>query len=277
MGAPLDLIGQRFHKLLVIARIPSTPEHPFVQWRCQCDCGSIKNYRTGELRSGRTYSCGCYRKQISDRIIAQPNTEKLGMVNDTNVSRINSAKPQRNNKLNMRGVSMDRRGRYIAFIYFKKTRTYLGSFSTAEEAKAAYDEAWKERVNDAQQECIELANPWQGKKVIDISGQRFGKLIAVSQVSDGKWECKCDCGNVCTVSSISLISGATRSCGCLKKCIAPEDLSGRKFGRLKAISYEGNRKWKCLCDCGKECLVSASHLKNGHTRSCGCLRHKVKE
>lgn len=205
----MNLVGQRFHKLLVIERIPSTPDHPYVRWRCQCDCGNIKDYRTGELRSGRTYSCGCYRKEISDRIIAQPNTGKLGMVNDTNVSRISSSKPQKNNKLNMRGVSMDKHGRYIAFIYYKKARTYLGSFPTAEEAKAAYDEAWELRRNYAQQEGIEQDNAWQGRKIIDLSGKRFGRLTAVSPASDNKWECKCDCGNVCTVLSASRPCAAT--------------------------------------------------------------------
>lgn len=56
------------------------------------------------------------------------------------------------------------------------------------------------------------------------------------------------------------------------------DLVGQKFGRLTVIeriprSVTGkNRetKWKCVCDCGKETLATASHLRTGHTKSCGC-------
>ena len=29
--------------------------------------------------------------------------------------------------------------------------------------------------------------------------------------------------------------------------------------------------WRCKCDCGNETIVSKTHLRTGHTRSCGCL------
>lgn len=54
------------------------------------------------------------------------------------------------------------------------------------------------------------------------------------------------------------------------------DLSGKKFGKLTAISRtRGKDKrrvyWICKCECGKETIVQAADLKSGHTRSCGCL------
>ena len=54
-----------------------------------------------------------------------------------------------------------------------------------------------------------------------------------------------------------------------------EDLTGQRFGKLIAIEYykkSGRTMWKCKCDCGNEVVVSASHLKDGHTKSCGCLK-----
>ena len=58
------------------------------------------------------------------------------------------------------------------------------------------------------------------------------------------------------------------------------DLQGQRFGRLIAIKPVGyfseNRKvvvWECLCDCGNMTQVQSSKLKNGHTKSCGCLKH----
>ena len=61
MRAPLDLIGQRFDRLLVTerlgSRVPSGKSRIF--WRCRCDCGNISDVRTDALRSGFTRSCGC--------------------------------------------------------------------------------------------------------------------------------------------------------------------------------------------------------------------------
>lgn len=55
----------------------------------------------------------------------------------------------------------------------------------------------------------------------NLTGKRFGKLIAekiVGTATDGTllWECKCDCGNITTVRSTSLVKGDTKSCGCLR-------------------------------------------------------------
>ena len=54
-----------------------------------------------------------------------------------------------------------------------------------------------------------------------------------------------------------------------------QDLSGKRFGRLFVIRFNGIRRrrrsyWECLCDCGKTVCVDSSHLKSGHTTSCGC-------
>lgn len=56
----------------------------------------------------------------------------------------------------------------------------------------------------------------------------------------------------------------------------PEDLVGRVFGRLTVISI-GPRKsdnaitWHCICNCGVEVTVRGASLRNGNTKSCGCL------
>ena len=50
------------------------------------------------------------------------------------------------------------------------------------------------------------------------------------------------------------------------------DLTGQRFGRLTVLSYAGNQKWNCKCDCGKETVVFTSNLTRNHTTSCGCAR-----
>lgn len=55
------------------------------------------------------------------------------------------------------------------------------------------------------------------------------------------------------------------------------DLTGQKFNKLTVLCKSNKRDnsgsiyWKCKCDCGNETLVITKHLKNGHTKSCGCL------
>lgn len=54
-----------------------------------------------------------------------------------------------------------------------------------------------------------------------------------------------------------------------------ENLANKKFGMWTVLNYAGNSKWSCICECGKKSLVTKTHLKSGHSQSCGCL-HKEK-
>jgi hypothetical protein len=54
-------------------------------------------------------------------------------------------------------------------------------------------------------------------KRIDISGQRFARLVAIEHVRGYQWRFKCDCGAETVVNKFQAASGNTRSCGCLKR------------------------------------------------------------
>lgn len=114
----------------------------------------------------------------------------------------------------------------------------------------------------------------------DITGQRFGKLIAI-KIDEEKtktygtthWLCRCDCGNEVSVYLGNLTRGHTRSCGCLCKENSSkkrEDLTGRVFGKLTVIEYSpeeskkrGRVTWKCLCECGRIIYRTTHDLKEG--------------
>lgn len=56
------------------------------------------------------------------------------------------------------------------------------------------------------------------------------------------------------------------------------NLVGKKFSRLLVLEFShikgSNRNrsyWKCLCDCGNTKIVRGSSLKEGSTKSCGCI------
>lgn len=61
-----------------------------------------------------------------------------------------------------------------------------------------------------------------------------------------------------------------------------EDLTGQKFNRYTFLKYDcsdkhGQARWLCRCDCGTEKVVSANCVKQGKTKSCGCIPKKHKD
>lgn len=58
------------------------------------------------------------------------------------------------------------------------------------------------------------------------------------------------------------------------------DIAGLRFGRLTVVARvgsdnNGNSRWLCSCDCGEQRNVLAQSLRNGATRSCGCLNREL--
>lgn len=118
---------------------------------------------------------------------------------------------------------------------------------------------------------------------------RFGRLTILRQLEERKsghivYECLCDCGNTTIVHHRSLITGSTKSCGCLHKeimsNIKSKDLTGQRFGRLIAVKPTEQREstyvlWECICDCGNTTFATANNLQRGMKQSCGCLRTEL--
>jgi len=60
----IDLTGQVFGRLTVIARAPSVGDGR-AMWRCQCECGEPRVVAGKSLRSGNTLSCGCLHRALA--------------------------------------------------------------------------------------------------------------------------------------------------------------------------------------------------------------------
>lgn len=125
-------------------------------------------------------------------------------------------------------------------------------------------------------------------KPLDLTGQRFGRLLAVERagVNEHKqtlWRCECDCGNKeFIVLTQSLVKRATQSCGCIKNEAKYSPLANKRFGRLVVLkidgkSANGQTRWMCQCDCGNTVTVARSSLLKGDTRSCGCIARERNE
>ena len=122
---------------------------------------------------------------------------------------------------------------------------------------------------------------------IDRTGERFGKLVLIERIPNYKnkrtyYRCLCECGNEILVSDSNLTTGHVKSCGCLTKIHMNrrKDYTGKHFGRLTVIEMlynygKNNRTYaKCVCECGNETIVDMQNLKNGATKSCGCLERE---
>ena len=57
----LELSGQRFGRLVVGIRAPTTKKH--TAWHCTCDCGAELVVKTHHLSCGETKSCGCLKRE----------------------------------------------------------------------------------------------------------------------------------------------------------------------------------------------------------------------
>ena len=125
-------------------------------------------------------------------------------------------------------------------------------------------------------------------KFIDLTGQKFNKLTVLERDytnPDKKrayWKCQCDCGNIIITRGESLRTGHTKSCGKCKviKEFKPkyQDYTGQHIGRLTIIEryiHPTDNKhtyWKCICDCGNECIKRSDSFITVPVPSCGCYK-----
>jgi hypothetical protein len=59
-----------------------------------------------------------------------------------------------------------------------------------------------------------------GHNRIDLTGQRFGRLVVLGYAETRRrkayWQCQCDCGTVTSICGVSLTQGISNSCGCAR-------------------------------------------------------------
>lgn len=91
-------------------------------------------------------------------------------------------------------------------------------------------------------------------RALDITGQRYGRLIAVKRVENrvsksgkirARWLCKCDCGKEKVILLDDLRSGHTNSCGCLGE--ESRRNSSRTHGMAKTRLYVEWSSMKSRC------------------------------
>ena len=141
-----DITGQRFGKLIALSKTDTRCNESIV-WQCQCDCGNISYASQGNLKSGKSKSCGCLRSE------KMSNTRKsLEYVDGTLIPMLND-KIYSNNSSGVRGVCWDNRShKWHAYITLKGKFFNLGLYDNKEDAirsrKQAENELWKPFIDE---------------------------------------------------------------------------------------------------------------------------------
>ena len=326
----IDLTGQRFGKLLVIGQDMETPNNgKGARWICKCDCGNTVSVLSGRLRSGQTQSCGCGRNQGKKNYIENIEGQRFGLwtVLQKDITKkgegtfyickcdCGTIKSVSQYSL-IRGLSKScgcvksipkddltgRRFGILTVVGIDKSKKGHGIYWECKcdcGNTASYHRG--PLVKGMVKSCGCLSKKMSSERAfIDISGQRFGRLVAISVDhkeydnsgnTDYYWRCRCDCGNEIVVQGTVLRRGDTKSCGCLQAEESAKrakerliDLTGKRFGLLTVIerveldeSGYGFGKWKCQCDCGNIKLADGYYLKKGMITSCGCLKQSKLE
>ena len=137
-------------------------------------------------------------------------------------------------------------------------------------------------------------------KCLDLKGKRFGRLVVLEKAENiiypnkaivTQWKCKCDCGNLVTRRTQGLISGKTKSCGCLRNEIGNkpfayeiDDVVSTKYSDFTIIEhFREERKSsrikdkKYICKCNycfeKNVILEHTLLEGiGSCKACSDVR-----
>ena len=181
-----------------------------IVWECKCDCGSICYKSSKQINSLRGIkSCGCASAKKKNLIGQQFGN--LTIIDYTSQERHGSA------------------------LWKCKCKCGNICYATTEGLRVGDNVSCGCRNLGSEK----FANEYK----VNLIGNRYGKLLVLN-VTEGRtksrgqiWECQCDCGNICYVSTNHLQTGNTKSCGCLQ---------GHSVGELniKKILESYNIKFK---------------------------------
>lgn len=180
----INLLGNTFNKLTVVALVKGKRNKP--QWNCRCVCGNTVKATTNDLQLGIVKSCGCDTTKVNDDLTGI-RFDKLVVIKPVLGS---------NTKKNHWVCECD---------CGTVTEVYISNLKSGATKSCGRNK------------CKTLIG-----RAKDLTGARFGRLVVIKPVMElpnknKRWVCECDCGNVTNVYGGNLKSGATKSCGCGKR------------------------------------------------------------
>lgn len=240
-----NMINNTYGRLTIQGRDTNRSDHLV----CLCSCGTQKSINAGSIRRGDTTSCGCLNiEKLKARIPDRVGSRFGHLVIDSRCSEI------------------DEETAYLCFC------------DCGGQKEVRYQSLRKGWTKS----CGCMSHVWTAsKRAKNLVGLRFGLLTAVSRLAKirtpTRYLCTCDCGESTEVLGTELISGGTRSCGCLQRRTGPdnprwrgiyEEERNRMFNGTKYQSWKRrvkNRdKHACVC-CLKKDVVFDIHHKDSYS------------
>ena len=220
-----QMSGLRFGRLIVLERASNSAAGS-ARWLCRCDCGGWKTTTGTLLRAGQTRSCGCLQAQA-----ARQNVLSCAGVNALDLT------GQRFGRLTAMWRA-DNSGRHAKWICAcdcgASTTTRVSSL------RRGYTRSCG---------CLNREN---------ITGQRFGELMAIKHVAHGTWRCVCTCGGVVdkSVGALRYRSKMGRlSCGCkrgefIRAALrnSPEQTNAARYKVLARQKEAGHKRVETLAE-----------------------------
>ncbi len=181
------------------------------KWLCRCECGTERYVLERSLKHGASQSCGCLRKEAAEKAVAHDLAGKT--FGDLTVKERSALSHKNGGIWWICECSCSNMCEVPATLLVKGRKTHCGG-----------------------------KNHEKNYFYTDITGQRFGRLVALHHTdkrdSTGGviWYCRCDCGNEIDVPYNNLVYTNQQSCGCKKK--EHDQLLGKLQTRVDGTSLD---------------------------------------
>ena len=256
MVAKIDLVGQVFGSLVVVAEAPSSDSR--ASWLVRCSCGSEVIVRSSVLRNQGKVSCGrCkefkgfYQDLTGKRfnlltVVSFSHKEDRAYWNcvcdcgeDCVVKgdNLKNGTTRSCGHLRIDDITGNTYGEItiLSFSHLEDSLSYWNCICSCGRELVCLAKSLK---NGTRKSCGHA----RLSREVDISGQQFGRLTALYRWDTSKWVFLCECGKSHIAEKGMVTSGHSRSCGCLLKDTSRKTITD--FNSMDLMRGEDNPNWK---------------------------------
>jgi hypothetical protein len=209
-------------------------------YHCMCECGNCVDVDHYALRDKKRVDCGRHNKIKRPNRIVDMRGYTVGRLTVLDEEPIRHITSGGNTIIKWKCRCACGNIIEISTASLKQGKTKSCGCLGAERSNMTVEE-YRDRV---------VNSPNRKWEAVDLTGQRFGKLVAIERIDDlnrskGRvlWKCKCDCGNYTVVQTSNLTNGHTQSCGCINS--VGESIIGRYLEKCNVQYKKFYRDQRC--------------------------------